>query len=323
MPNSQETLASPTNSTTHAHGTSQEAGPSSKYEEDVISLKSEVGTKKKGKRNRAEINQPEPSSMVKEKMVEPQSKATKAHECTKPKQKCKRILFPTHKPSIPTVETSAQGRRRTRSMTRTKHSISQVTSSKHVDIPSSPDSNAKKLELSFEKLPMPTFEAEIPMDIAHDLETLSPVRPSLSRSHTKASQHISSPKESISKSPGGSASQQSTTPAKTPTFAEEENLKIRLVKLQKKIVKLQEQANKYKVLFHYVREVNNQVRDSNLRLYANNDDLKSKNRQLLRWKALRFRPTKKLSAQGLALQFKKCSTPVKHGIEVLVKTASL
>jgi len=89
------------------------------------------------------------------------------------------------------------------------------------------------------------------------------------------------------------------------------------------IARLKEHANKYKVLFNFVRDVNHQVRDSNMKLYAHNDALKRKNKQLLCWKAARYMPVKRLNAKGLALQFQKCSPLRKHGIEVLIKTIGL
>jgi len=46
------------------------------------------------------------------------------------------------------------------------------------------------------------------------------------------------------------------TPTKSPTLDVEENLKIRLVKPWKTINKLREYAIKYKVLFHFVKDVN-------------------------------------------------------------------
>jgi len=46
------------------------------------------------------------------------------------------------------------------------------------------------------------------------------------------------------------------TLTKAPTLDAEENLKIRLIKLWKTIAKLIEQENKYKVLFHFVKDVN-------------------------------------------------------------------
>lgn len=68
------------------------------------------------------------------------------------------------------------------------------------------------------------------------------------------------------------------TPTRARTYDAKENLKIRLIKLQKMIDRLREYAKKYKVIFHFVKEVNHQVRDSNLNLYARNDALKRKNK---------------------------------------------
>lgn len=126
--------------------------------------------------------------------------------------------------------------------------------------------------------------------------------------------------------PGGSPSQQSTaqaTPERTPIFAEEENLRIKLIRLEKRIGKLKYQAHKFKVLFHYVRGLNNQLCDSNLRLFIQNDALKRNNRQLLKWKATRTHPAKRINSQKLARQFTKFSVPVKRGLEVLVKAIGL
>jgi len=71
MPNSQVTPISPTNSTAPTHETPQEVGHSSKVGEYVISMNKQIGTKQKGKRNRAVIDRPKLSPTEQEKVVKP------------------------------------------------------------------------------------------------------------------------------------------------------------------------------------------------------------------------------------------------------------
>ena len=58
--------------------------------------------------------------------------------------------------------------------------------------------------------------------------------------------------------------QQSTVPSKISVLDEEENLKIRSVRLQNKISKLRNKAHRFKTLFQYVIKVNDQFREENL-----------------------------------------------------------
>jgi len=69
--------------------------------------------------------------------------------------------------------------------------------------------------------------------------------------------------------------------------------------------------------------VNDQQRDSNLRLFTQNDALKRKDRHLLTWKAAKTHPAKRINAQKLARKFTKCLVPLKRGLEVLVNATGL
>lgn len=99
-------------------------------------------------------------------------------------------------------------------------------------VTSSPEFVAQS-PLPLHQSPSPPLLSQIPNDIAQDLHTST--QPSTNQQH-----QFSSPKHSASQMPRGSPSQQSTTPGRTPVFEEEENLRIKLIRLQKNIGKLKD-----------------------------------------------------------------------------------
>lgn len=74
-----------------------------------------------------------------------------------------------------------------------------------------------------------------------------------------------------------------------------------MVRLQKKIVKLEYKLHKFEILFKYSIKSNDQLKDENLRLYAQNDELGRKDKWLRTWKTFRPHPSKRTTTQILAL----------------------
>ena len=100
---------------------------------------------------------------------------------------------------------------------------------------------------------------------------------------------------------------------------EEENFKIRSVRLQNKISKLRNKAHRFKTLFQYVSKVNDQLREENLQLYVQNDELRRKDQRLKSWKTSKFQFAKKTSARGLATQLTKCLASFRRSLENLAQ----
>lgn len=193
--------------------------------------------------------------------LNPESTAPKA----KRQKPCPSKTFP-----IPMAETSAHGHHRTRSMAFPRQNTVEGLNIIHIPVLSSHEISVPQSQMPITEEPTATTKPQIPVDITWDMKALSPTEPTTSRNTTKSTRHPSSSKGHKGKLPRGSVSQQSTTPTRSPTLDVEENLKIRLVKPRKTITKLREYENKYKVLFHFVKDVNKQVRDSNMKLYVQN-----------------------------------------------------
>lgn len=153
-----------------------------------------------------------------------------------------------------------------------------------IHVISSPESDLKELCSSPEENLVLASTTHIPFDIAQDLETQSSIQSSpsknLSQKFNREVQQASSRGKDHIKTLGGSASQQLETPMKNITPIAEENTRIRLVNLQRKIVTLRKKENKYRALFQYVREVNHQIRETNLHSYSWNEEMKQKKKEI-------------------------------------------
>ena len=96
-----------------------------------------------------------------------------------------------------------------------------------------------------------------------------------------------------------------------------------MVRLQKKIVKVKYKVHKFEILFKYSIKANDQLKDENLRLYAQNDELGRKDKRLRTWKTFRPHPSKRTSAQRLALQFTKFPVSFTKILEELAEAIGL
>ena len=88
-------------------------------------------------------------------------------------------------------------------------------------------------------------------------------------------------------------------------------------------MKLRDKAHKFETLLQYVSKENDQLKDENLRLYAQNDELGRKDKRLKTWKTFRPHPSKRTSAQIIALQFTKFPVSFGKSLEELAKATGL